>query len=121
MARATGTVLLTMGVMLLALLLLAGIGSYLGDPHDELLGIEPHPGCVQRDAACRYVLEPVVASGVGECGSPAGEHPHLRARNGGTGGVEDRAVHDPGPRSLGGQRRGSDQQEARSAKCVHGK
>ena len=37
MARATGTVLLTMGVMLVALLLLAGIGSYLGDPHDPRL------------------------------------------------------------------------------------
>jgi hypothetical protein len=36
-ARATGTVLLTMGVMLVALLLLAGIGSYLGDPHDARL------------------------------------------------------------------------------------
>ncbi|MBI5482759.1 MAG: flippase-like domain-containing protein [Deltaproteobacteria bacterium] len=36
-ARATGTVLLTMGVMLVALLLLGGIGSYLGDPHDARL------------------------------------------------------------------------------------
>jgi hypothetical protein len=36
-ARATGTVLLTMGVMLVALLLLAGIGSWLGDPHDARL------------------------------------------------------------------------------------
>ena len=38
-ARATGTVLLTMGVMLVALLLLAGIGSYLGDPHDARLRV----------------------------------------------------------------------------------
>jgi hypothetical protein len=36
-ARATGTVLLTMGVMFVALLLLAGIGSYLGDPRDARL------------------------------------------------------------------------------------
>jgi hypothetical protein len=36
-ARATGTVLLTMGVMLVALLLLAAIGGYLGDPHDARL------------------------------------------------------------------------------------
>jgi len=36
-ARATGTVLLTMGVMLVALLLLGGIGSYLGDAREPRL------------------------------------------------------------------------------------
>lgn len=36
-APATGTVLLTMGVMFVSLLLLAGIGSFVGDPADQRL------------------------------------------------------------------------------------
>jgi hypothetical protein len=39
MSKAAGTVLLTMGVMLLALLLLAGIGSFTGDSHDARLRV----------------------------------------------------------------------------------
>ena len=39
MAKATGTVLLTMGVMFVALLILAGVGSFLGDGSDTRLRI----------------------------------------------------------------------------------
>jgi hypothetical protein len=39
MRRATGTVLLTMGVMLVALLMLAGLGSVLGDARDPRLRV----------------------------------------------------------------------------------
>jgi hypothetical protein len=78
-ARATGTVLLTMGVMLVALFMLAGIGSVFGDPHDTrlrlvrwicgggLLGFVAYLGVIKlRPAflARREVLRPLFDAGL---------------------------------------------------------